>query len=382
MEKQVNWGKMAAMVICAGGVIGIAWFFKTYLWTAVAPFVFAWLLSLCVTPLARRLSAHAGGKQKMWAILLLLFLLLLLSGLIMLLMNRLYRELGELFQRLTEDKNVLGEVIDRVVDWIERLSTHIPWFKSMRKSGDFDAFLDAFDENVKQMIYHAAADIAEKVPDFAIGVIGSIPSFFLVLTVFLLATFYFCADAEKISTLSARILPSRLLLRLRAWRSRLGETVFRFGRAYLLIMLITFAELYVGFLIIGVDYALIMAVLIALVDFLPVLGTGTVMLPWAIGCLILGNVRIGVGLLILYGIESLVRQLIEPRIVGKSVGLPPLAALIAMFAGFRLYGIGGMLAGPLIAIFVRTWIQVGNGSPNKAGKTEKPKAEEKNPAQP
>lgn len=380
----MDWGKLAAMVVCAGGLIGVVWLFKAYLWAAVSPFVFAWLLSLCIVPLARRLSVCAGGKQKMWAVLLLILFLLLFSALTMLLTNRLYRELEGLFRRLTEDGSAVGDVIDRISDWIERLSTHIPWFERMRQSGEFDTFLYAFDENVKQMIYNTISDIAGRVPDMAIGLIGGIPSFFLVLTVFLLALFYFCVDAEKISTFAARRMPPRLLNRLRALRSRLGGTLLHFGRAYLLIMLITFAELYVGFLLIGVDYALIMAALTALVDLLPVLGTGTVMLPWAAGCLILGNVRTGIGLLVLYGVESLIRQLIEPRIVGKSVGLPPLVALIAMFVGFRLYGVGGMLAGPLIAILVRTWIRVGRGDPDMRETTEaekKVKEEKKSPAQ-
>ena len=88
--------------------------------------------------------------------------------------------------------------------------------------------------------------------------------------------------------------------------------------------------------------------------------------------------------MVLYGVESLIRQLIEPRIVGKSVGLPPLVALIAMFVGFRLYGVGGMLAGPLIAILVRTWIRVGRGDPDTRETTEaekKVKEEKKSPAQ-
>ena len=68
----MDWGKLAAMVVCAGGLIGVVWLFKAYLWAAVSPFVFAWLLSLCIVPLARRLSVCAGGKQKMWAVLLLI----------------------------------------------------------------------------------------------------------------------------------------------------------------------------------------------------------------------------------------------------------------------------------------------------------------------
>mgnify|MGYP002576778305 FL=1 len=108
-----------------------------------------------------------------------------------------------------------------------------------------------------------------------------------------------------------------------------------------------------GFLLLRVELSLLLAGLVALVDALPVFGTGTVLLPWAVLALLGGDVRMSVGLLVLYSVISLVRSLLEPRLVGARVGLPPLAALVCMYVGFQALGVLGMLLAPLAAVLAR-----------------------------
>ena len=112
----------------------------------------------------------------------------------------------------------------------------------------------------------------------------------------------------------------------------LREALGGWLKAQGLLMLITFGELAAGFLLLRVELSLLLAGLVALVDALPVFGTGTVLLPWAVLALLGGDVRMSVGLLVLYSVISLVRSLLEPRLVGARVGLPPLAALVCMYA--------------------------------------------------
>ena len=126
-----------------------------------------------------------------------------------------------------------------------------------------------------------------------------------------------------------------------------------FSQAQGLLMLITFGELAAGFLLLRVELSLLLAGLVALVDALPVFGTGTVLLPWAVLALLGGDVRMSVGLLVLYSVISLVRSLLEPRLVGARVGLPPLAALVCMYVGFQALGVLGMLLAPLAAVLAR-----------------------------
>jgi predicted PurR-regulated permease PerM len=96
-----------------------------------------------------------------------------------------------------------------------------------------------------------------------------------------------------------------------------------------------------------VPYAFILALLTALVDFLPLLGTGIILIPWAIVSLLLGEVRLGVGLLVLYAVSSVIRQILEPKLIGDGLGLHPLLSLAAMYSGLRLFGVWGMILAPL-----------------------------------
>ena len=101
-------------------------------------------------------------------------------------------------------------------------------------------------------------------------------------------------------------------------------------------------------------YAFLLALLIAAVDFLPLLGTGVVLIPWGIICLILGQVRLGIGLLILYGVTTLIRQVLEPKLIGEGLGLHPLLSLLSMYAGLRLFGVWGMILAPLVAAGIKS----------------------------
>jgi predicted PurR-regulated permease PerM len=121
----------------------------------------------------------------------------------------------------------------------------------------------------------------------------------------------------------------------------------------------TFAQLLIGFLILRIPYALTLAALIALIDILPVLGVGTVLVPWAILLLVRGDTYTGVGLLLMFGIIWIIRQISEPRIVGHSVGLSPLVTLIVMYAGYHFMGFGGLFVFPLVMILLKNLHDIG-----------------------
>ena len=131
------------------------------------------------------------------------------------------------------------------------------------------------------------------------------------------------------------------------------ETVGRMLRAYLLIMLITFGELAAGLLLLRVDYALFIAALVAVLDILPLIGSGGILIPWAVIALLRGDTPLGVGILLLYGVITVVRNIIEPKIVGGQIGLHPLVTISAMFFGIKVLGVGGILLGPIGALLLK-----------------------------
>jgi predicted PurR-regulated permease PerM len=126
--------------------------------------------------------------------------------------------------------------------------------------------------------------------------------------------------------------------------------VFKILKGYALLSLITCIEIYIGFLILGINKAFLLALVIAVVDVLPVLGTGTVLIPWAVVSVLTENFQIGIGLTVIYIITILVRNFLEPKIIGMQVGVNSLFTLMAMFFGLKVLGISGLFLFPIILI--------------------------------
>jgi predicted PurR-regulated permease PerM len=124
-------------------------------------------------------------------------------------------------------------------------------------------------------------------------------------------------------------------------------------KSYMIIMIITFFELFAGLSILKVNYALPIAAIVAFLDILPVLGTGGIIIPWSIVELILKNYFLGFGLLILYVAVTVIRNVLEPRIIGHQIGLHPIITITAMYAGLRLFGFGGLFLAPVVVITVK-----------------------------
>lgn len=141
--------------------------------------------------------------------------------------------------------------------------------------------------------------------------------------------------------------------RARGVKANLLSTLGKWCRAQAILLGVTFCELLAGFLLMGQRYALLLAAVTALVDALPVFGTGTVLLPWAAVCLLAGQAPRAVALAALYAVISAVRSLLEPKVMAAQAGLPPLAALAAMYAGFRALGVAGMILLPMALLFVK-----------------------------
>ena len=138
----------------------------------------------------------------------------------------------------------------------------------------------------------------------------------------------------------------------------------RYFNAYLILMLITFVELLIGLLILRVKYAFLVALCVSVLDILPVFGAGTVLLPWAAISFFYDDPRLALGLAILYGIMIIIRQIIEPYVVGTSIGVHPAGTLFSMYLGLKLFGFVGMLAGPAVAVVVGEFMK-GNKDESK-----------------
>lgn len=215
-----------------------------------------------------------------------------------------------------------------------------------------ESFLPGFSSAIQEQITSIVSGISLFLIDFAKG----IPSLFIAAFASVFTAFFLLRDSEKIIDFSCRFFGEKFCRGC----FRLKDTFFSVAASYLKAQLIlvgiVFAVLLSGFLLLKVKYAFLLAILTALVDAVPVFGTGTILLPMSIFNFLTGNTPLGWGILILYGVTLLVRQFCEPKILGKSLGIHPLLTVFSLYVGMKLFGIPGLVLGPFFAIFAKILI--------------------------
>ena len=167
------------------------------------------------------------------------------------------------------------------------------------------------------------------------------------------------SDSKEISTFLKKHIPKSIQMRALELKTEIKKYMGGYLRAQMIIMSISFVILLIGLLILRVEYSLIIAIAIAIFDALPFFGSGAVLIPWAIVNFLSGEATRGVGLLIIYLSVLLMRQLIEPKIVSKSIGMHPLLTLMSMYAGYKIFSIGGLILGPLTLTLIISFYKVG-----------------------
>lgn len=187
------------------------------------------------------------------------------------------------------------------------------------------------------------------------------PKAMIFTLVSVISAFYFSMDLKKVNSQVLSVFPLKWQERGKRLKNLLLGTTFKYLRAYLLIMLITFSLLFVGFSVLKIKYALILSALFALIDFLPVLGVGALLVPWGIFELIRGNFKLGIGLIVMYLVIAVVRQVTEPKIIGANFGIHPLLTLFSMYMGLSLFGVTGMVLGPVAAVTAKGILNVEKG---------------------
>lgn len=350
---EFDWRKYGAMTVSVLALLFAVWVFFRYGLSVAMPFLLAWVLSLILSPMAQRISArtHLPVRLSAAGVLIAFFASVVLVS--ALAFRRLFRELGALLALLGEDPGKIEAIIQRTVDFFSEIGERIPLFSALLETEALESVVGDIGELVKGFLLDAISGISAEIPTVLFRVIGATPSVLLFLLVFVIASFYFCLDGERIGKGICALLPQRFGDRISGMRERIRSLLLRYLRVYLVLFLITFTELLIGFLLLGQRYAFLAALLISAMDVLPVIGVGTVLLPWALIIFVGRNVGGAVGLLILWGVITIVRQVLEPRLIGDSFGLHPLLALVSLYAGLRLFGVVGILLGPALVVFLK-----------------------------
>ncbi len=329
-------------------IAGIFLFFR-YLFGALLPFLIAYLIAFCLQPLVRALEKRAGISRKVTVLFAVFLIVALLIFLCVLIFRRISGELvslaeslGKFLTRLREDPAFADEMVARISDKIP--------FVNARPA--IESFISDLDGRLTELLGMLAERLSGSVLPFLAGLAAFLPNALLSVLVVLISSYYLAIDFRQFHAFLLSFFSEPTANRLRKIKRTLTDAGGSFFRAYGLILLVTFSELFSALLILGYRYAFLIALATAFIDILPVLGTGTVLLPWAAFQLLTGHTSDGIGLLIVYAIMTIVRQVIEPKIVGKYIGLPPLAALASMYLGLQLLGFWGLFLFPIGALLL------------------------------
>lgn len=355
-----RWERLAAILICAGAAGLCLHLFFRYLLGALMPFLIAYLLSCILRPVVDKMTAQKkqdeNGRQPQPAnrgrrFLSALLVLLLTGGVCWLTVAGVKRGVAELETLLLRLGQSLesggGAGISQALDHIWSLSEHLPFLHRFEATPGFANFCRWLDEAVRTAAEGLLARLSDLLSTGAVTLVGNLPSALLFVAVLLMSCYYFTAEPGLLSARLCARLPEPWRERLSAWKAGTGRSLRRYLRACLIMAGLTALEMFIGLSLLRKPYALLLALLIAFVDFLPVLGTGTVLIPWGIVELLLGHTASGLGLLALYAASLILREVLEPHLVGRSLGLHPLVSLLATYIGFSLFGIPGMIVLPI-----------------------------------
>jgi len=315
-------------------ILGLIFAGFKYVMPLLMPFLLGFVFSAILRPPAEFISKKLKISRRLVTTILVTLFFMLLAVLTLLVGSELFT-----FARTSVSR--FNTVIVPAVESLTEMASK--WTKRLDPN-----VITVLDGVVDSLLLSLRSKIAEISTKVVTAIMSSLPSSFLNVLFMIIATYFISLDFGLLRWAVARRIKEEDYNKITAGLNYLKTTLGRLLRSYVLIMCITFVEQSIGLTILGVDYSILIAMGIAVFDIFPVVGSGTIMLPWAVISLVTGDYKRGIGLLILYVIITIIRQIIEPRIVGDHVGLHPLLTLMCMFVGLRVFGGVGLLGLPIL----------------------------------
>lgn len=315
------------------------------------PFVIGWVIAMIAGPLVRffeeklKLRRRAGSAFVIIVVIALVITVIYLVGsnLVDQIMG-LINDLPSMWKSLEADFMDIGK---RLSVFYTKLPLDVQESISSITE-EAGAYIGDLLGHISTPTIAAVGNIAKRVPSVIIGIIMC-----------LLSSYFFVADREHISYWCHKHMPVVVMERYAMIKRSLVKSVGGYFKAQLKIEVWMYLLLVIGLSILKVDYVLLIAFGIAILDLLPFFGTGTVMVPWAIIKILSGDYSVAIGLLIIWGVGQLARQIIQPKIVGDSVGVPPIPTLFLLFIGYKLGGVVGMILAVPVGLLLYTMYQEG-----------------------
>lgn len=312
------------------------------------PFLIGLLVALLLRPIICFFSAKCRIPNKAAAIILILLfyavfgvLLTLVGVKLVLILRNGVASFPDVYRQYIEP--LINDTFEKVKELITRLDP------AMQQS--IQNISSSFSESAGSLVSTGSSAAIKALS----STVTSLPGFLLAILLAIISSVFFSMDYSLISRFITSILPEKPRNFVRQLKRMGGEIGLKYVKSYAILVTVTFVELSIGLLILGVENAIAIAGLIALIDLLPVLGTGGIVIPWIVIELIKGDFAFATGLAVMYVFITIVRNILEPKIVGGQIGIHPLAMLVSMYVGLKIFGFIGIFVLPILLVIIKSY---------------------------
>ena len=315
------------------------------------PFVIGWIIAMIANPLVRILERRLKVARKHTSMLIIIGVLALVIAVLYFLGVKIGEETRDFLDQAPEMYSDFTEDFQNAGKNLEIIISELP--ENIQES------LEEVQQDIGTITGQAVGKLSQFTVDKAGSFARNIPSILISIIFSILSAYFFIADRDRILEFGRKHTPQIIQEKWRMMAESFKTVFGGYFKAQFKIMAVIGVILFIGFLILKVRFAILVAALVAFLDMLPFLGTGTVLIPWAVFKLVSGDIRYALGLVILYLVTQLVRRIIEPKLVGDSIGMNPLVTLIFMYIGYRIGGVIGMILAVPIGAIVLNFYKAG-----------------------
>lgn len=333
--------KYLKTIFIAAGILAF-FIFLPKLLNLTAPFLLAFFFAAASQRLIRALERKLKINRGVWAAVLIGFVIVIFGGGAALFVLEAFKQIKSLIlslPSLTDTlRGTLGSLAAKYSDLLTRISPEL------------SEYSNGFSERIRDYIQQTAAPVTDGALSAAKSFAVSLPNVILFIAVFLISAFFMTKDYRLIINFLKEALPDSAVEKLAYLKATVFDTFFSYIKAQSILMCITFAIVSVYLWILGVSYPILIGAAVGIVDALPFFGAGTALLPWAAAELALGSYSLAVALAALWFVCFLTRQILEPKILSAQIGVHPLLTIFSVYAGLKIFGVFGVLIGPISAV--------------------------------
>ncbi len=335
------------IIVRATTILGILafLFLIPYIFYLLSPFIIGYIISKILRPIsnyyAKKIKISKSLSSLISILTFFVFVFLVARGLYSVIINQ----------------------VDDLTEQIPLYAEEIISYYEVLKSGIYEYILlpnfiiDTFSITFESIMIIITDSLTAIGASFAKGAISIVPTVFMNIVIGFISSFFFLKDEQLINKTLKKYTPKHIKNAATLLRNKIGFALVAYIKAQSILMCMTTTIVFIGLLIVGSKYSFFSALVIGLIDAIPVFGSGFILYPWVAYSLLVGNYMKALGLAIIYCVVFLNRQIFEPKILGVQIGLHPLLTLISIYVGFKLFGIFGLILGPVSAIIIKTVAQ-------------------------